>query len=31
METKKERQERLSLMDWAEFAIALDVMIHGKG
>jgi len=29
METKKEREEKLALMRWAEFAVALDKMING--
>ena len=28
METKKERQERISLMKWGEFAVEMDKMIH---
>ena len=30
METKKERQERISLMNWTDFAVALDKMINGN-
>jgi len=30
METKKEREERIRVMDWADFAIALDKKIHKK-